>query len=207
MNRPRGITLTALLMALCNAMPWVTIDYGRPHVLQRFVIFTAVICTGYFVIWFYWKGRNWARIGVLLFSFGAIINLFVWNKLGPLLLPTPTHILLAARAILGVALVCYLNTRPVLEFFYPENRQTPLRYGWGRIVYGFWIVLSTVQNHSYLPGANSPGASHVVPTAPHTTGMLAAILVGLLFVAWGTRAGWVPYYPASTKSGRWFCAF
>jgi hypothetical protein len=59
MDRPRGLTLTAILMALCNAFSSVTIDYARPDVLKRFVIFTAVICIGYLVIWFYWEGSNW----------------------------------------------------------------------------------------------------------------------------------------------------
>jgi len=102
---------------------------------------------------------------------------------------------MAARAILGAALLYYLNTRPVLEFFYPENRQTPQRYGWGRIVYGLWIILSSFQNHFPAPGANPPGVSHVLPTAP-TIGTLGAALVGCLLIAWDTRAGFVPYYPA-----------
>jgi hypothetical protein len=83
------------------------------------VMYTVAIGIGYFFIWFYWKGRNWARIAVLLVSFSSIPNILSWSRvsLSPALLPTPAHILLAARAVLGPALLYWLNTRPVVEFF------------------------------------------------------------------------------------------
>jgi drug/metabolite transporter (DMT)-like permease len=122
MNRPKGLALTAILMALCNAMIWATIDYTRPQ-RKGFVILAVIFgcIIGFFFIWSYWKGRNWARIGILLCSGGSIGNLFMWRavSLYPVFLATPTRTLLAVRAVLGAALLYYLNTRPVVEFFYP----------------------------------------------------------------------------------------
>ena|ERR1035437_770705 len=131
MNRPKGLTLTAVLMALCLAMLWATIDYARdPRILHRLLLTTVIISIGVFVVWFYWRGRNWARICVLLWSVGGILSLLAWNRifLGSsrtfsTFSNTPTHIFVAARAILGAALLYYLNTRPVLDFFQPHNRQ------------------------------------------------------------------------------------
>jgi hypothetical protein len=120
MNRPKGLALTAILMALCNAFIWATIKPGRPPYTQRmWLFFTFSICIGYLFIWFYWKGRNWARIAVLLVSFTSIVNLFSWNTvaLSPALQTTPARIVLATRAVLGAALLYWLNTGPVVDFF------------------------------------------------------------------------------------------
>jgi hypothetical protein len=77
MNRPKGLALTAILMALCNALIWATIKPGRPPYTQRmWLFFTFSICIGYLSFWFYWKGRNWARIAVLLVSFTSIVKSF-----------------------------------------------------------------------------------------------------------------------------------
>jgi len=120
MIRPKGLALTAILMALCNALIWATIKPGRPPYTQRmWLFFTFSICIGYLFIWFYWKGRNWARIAVLLVSFTSIVNLFSWNTvaLSPALQTTPARIVLATRAVLGAALLYWLNTSPVVDFF------------------------------------------------------------------------------------------
>ncbi len=72
MNRPRGLGLTALLMIVFNAMGWAIIDWSKPHALAIFIISTILIVIGYVFIWFYWRGRNWARIAVLLCSLLSI---------------------------------------------------------------------------------------------------------------------------------------
>ena len=40
-----------------------------------FSLFTIFIVAGYVVIWFYWQGRNWARVLVLLTSLLCLYNL------------------------------------------------------------------------------------------------------------------------------------
>ena len=67
-------------MVICNAMGWIIIDYSKPHARFTFVIFTALIAIGYVVLWFYWNGRNWARVLVLLNSVVTIFNLRYWNS-------------------------------------------------------------------------------------------------------------------------------
>src|SRR5258708_2620292 len=107
MNRPKGLALTTILMALCNVLIWASIKPERPPYTQRmWLLFTFSICIGYLFIWFYWKGRNWARIAVLVVSFTSIVNLFSWNtvSLSPALQTTPARIVLATRAGLGAAL-------------------------------------------------------------------------------------------------------
>ncbi len=79
MKRPRGITVTTALMCACNALGWFTVDWTKPHAAAVFVVFTVLILIGYVFLWFYWKGRNWARIAVLLTSILTIYNLRFWQ--------------------------------------------------------------------------------------------------------------------------------
>jgi len=172
MNRPKGLTLTVILMVVCNAMLWTTIRPGRPPYTSRmWVAFTVLIGVGYFAIWSYWKGRGWARIGILLVSGISIYNLASWHKFSAAatVLATPAHVMMATRAILGAALLYYLNTRPVLEFFYPENASPKL--GVGRILFGFWIITRNTKDY-----------------AMHPVATLVGMLVGLCVIAWGVRA-------------------
>ncbi len=128
MNRPKGLALTAILMALCNPMILATIKPGRPpYSLRLFLFYTVVICIEYLFIWFYWQGRNWARIAVLLYSILSIFNLVGWNRvyLSPLVRATPAHIVMVSNAVLSVALLYWLNTYPVLKFFERGKKQKP----------------------------------------------------------------------------------
>jgi phosphatidylserine synthase len=114
MNRPRGLGLTALLMVVCNAMGWAIIDWSKPHAAATFIGLTILIVIGYVFIWFYWRGRNWARIAVLLTSILSIYNLRYWNHSNMTM-----HIMIASEAAMGVFLLYWLNTRPVRMFFKP----------------------------------------------------------------------------------------
>jgi len=99
-------------MSATNAMGWAIIDWSSPHAIAIFVIFTLLIAIGYVVIWFYWQGRNWARLLVLLTSL-----LTIWNLRG---LPRASRIervMIVAEALLGIFLLIWLNTRDVRAFF------------------------------------------------------------------------------------------
>jgi len=131
MDRPKGLGLTTFLMALCNVLIWATIKPGRPPYTQRmWLFFTFCICIGYLFIWFYWKGKNWARIAVLLVSFTSVLNPFSWKavSLSPALQTTPARIVLVARGVLGAALLYWLNTGPVVDFFKRDRVVVPPQF-------------------------------------------------------------------------------
>jgi hypothetical protein len=127
MDRPKGLNLSALAMSFCNVMLWVVFyNEARPHFLRVLALFTVVIGIGFVFIWFYWQGKNWARISVLIYSALCVLNLKSWNipSSSPYLRTTPTHVLLASRALLGVVLLFWLNTRPIREFFQSKSLRT-----------------------------------------------------------------------------------
>jgi uncharacterized membrane protein len=111
-ERPVGLTETSVAMSVTNAMGWAIIDWSRPQALLTFIVFTLSIIIGYLVIWFYWKGKNWARIMILLGSVLALFNLRLWNSSGRL-----ERVMIGAEAALALFLLYWLNTRKVKAFF------------------------------------------------------------------------------------------
>jgi len=100
MNRPRGLGLTATLMAVCSAFDWTIPNYANIlHPLRVLAIDVVLIGIEYVFIWFYWMGKNWARTAVLIFSVFQIFGLRMWNTASPSAsyATTPVHVLLIAK--------------------------------------------------------------------------------------------------------------
>jgi len=104
-------------MSLTNAMGWMMLDWGAPHAKTRFVVYTIVILLGYVFVWFYWQGRNWARISDLLCSALAVVNLAAWNTTKAGTVPQLRHVMIACEAALGLFLLYWLNTSVARQYF------------------------------------------------------------------------------------------
>jgi len=111
-HRPKGLTETAVLMSFTNALGWFIVDWSRPYAVTTFCLFTIFIMVGYFVIWFYWEGHNWARVLVLLTSLLCLYNLRYFSR-GRI----ATRVMIGSEAALAVFLLIWLNTPPVRSFF------------------------------------------------------------------------------------------
>jgi len=111
-DRPRGIAETTILMAITNAMGWAIIDWSKPDAARILATNTVLIAIGYVVLWFYWKGKNWARVLVLLGSLLSIFNLFLWRQAGII-----ERVMLALEAAIAFFLLYWLNTGKVRAFF------------------------------------------------------------------------------------------
>ena len=111
-QRPKGLTATAVLMSFTNALGWFIVDCSRPYAVTTFCLFTFFIMIGYFVIWFYWEGHNWARILVLLTSVLCLYNLryFFHPRIA-------VRLMIGSEALLAVFLLFWLNTPKVKSFF------------------------------------------------------------------------------------------
>jgi hypothetical protein len=76
------------------------------------MLYSLLALISFVVIWFFWRGRNWARLLVMATSVLAVTNLsWFW--------PTSSvaKVILVAEAILGAWLLFWLNTRPAKAFF------------------------------------------------------------------------------------------
>src|SRR5580698_3012390 len=115
-ERPRGLIETATAMAIMNATGWAIIDWSLPVAWLMFIVFTILIAFGSLVIWFYWKGKNWARILVLLTSLLCLYNVLLWNRVR-----LPERVIIGIEAALSLFLLYWLNTRKVRAFFSAEK--------------------------------------------------------------------------------------
>ena len=111
-ERPEGLAATTILMCITNAMGWAIIDWTHRHAGITFVLITITIAASYLVLWFYWRGKNWARILVLLNSLLCLYNLRFWNHGGVM-----TRVMIGAEAALAIFLLYWLNTQKVRAFF------------------------------------------------------------------------------------------
>jgi hypothetical protein len=116
MVRPKYLSLTVVLMCITNATGWLTVEWNKPHARTRMVVFTLLILIGYVFLWSYWKGKNWARIAVLLTSALTIYNLRYWHQ-GNI----ASTLTIASEAWIGMFLLYWLNTAQVREFFKSGN--------------------------------------------------------------------------------------
>jgi len=111
-QRPKGLTESAVLMSLTNALGWFIVDWSNPHAATTFLLFSIFILAGYFVIWFFWRGRNWARLLVLLTSLLCLYNLRYFFRGGIV-----ERVMVGSEAVLAVFLLFWLNSRGVKSFF------------------------------------------------------------------------------------------
>jgi hypothetical protein len=108
-------------MVALNVTGWILQYWPRrahPAHLHTFtvvliaLVFVVVRIVAFACIYYYVRGRNWARIAVLLTSVLTILGLFRLNHES-----TVNLISGAAWGILGVFFLYWLNTRPIREFF------------------------------------------------------------------------------------------
>lgn len=146
------------LMIFFNLSLFLAIDY-RENVLPQLVLYFPIVFLVFLLLYFFDKGRNWARILVLI---GAVLNLVFFI---PSLFQGAFQALLALlEAPLSVYLLFFLNQNAAKAFFQPGPDIPPKKAGvplWGKIVVtvvliallaggGIWYfiskTLSSVQN-------------------------------------------------------------
>lgn len=119
--RPKAVTILTWVMAALNPLGYSLL--WNPHktrfiVVFLFLVFSATIATGYLVLWFFWKGKNWARLAVLLNCFVCFYNI----RYIPLHVKNPVEfVMLVGEAAVAVCLLWYLNTREAKSFFKPNR--------------------------------------------------------------------------------------
>ena len=112
MTRPTGFAPLTFTMCVLNPAGLLFFEgSGVPRAIW-IPAALSVILFSYVVLWFFWKGRNWARWLVLITSGLAVFNL--------MLLPTVStlqRVVIVVEATVGAALLFWLNTPAVRGFF------------------------------------------------------------------------------------------
>jgi hypothetical protein len=118
--RPKAVTISTWLMAILNILGYAILWEPDAHktrfaVFFFITVFTLTIVAGYIVLWFFWRGKNWARILVLLNCFLCFYNVHdvhFFLRVNPV-----EKVMLLGEAVLAVFLLYYLNTRRARAYF------------------------------------------------------------------------------------------
>jgi hypothetical protein len=138
MQRPIGITITAILMVF-NACADIVLTLLTPHaktpethfagaaltplVIAIHVVIVALFLFGFATVWFYWRGRSWAR----WVTFACCIFYIT----GLRLVPQQWHrsplgaALTIFSALLSVFLIWYLYRLNVRLWFHERSTAAP----------------------------------------------------------------------------------
>jgi hypothetical protein len=117
--RPRYLLAVTIAMGILNLTAFNNPKRDRLFVT---VLWTEIliVLAGYLVLWFFWKGKNWARNSVLAVSVLSILNLV------SLLRPHGNVIvfdsIVSAWAIVGVFLLYWLNLPDVRDWFKTQSQ-------------------------------------------------------------------------------------
>jgi hypothetical protein len=103
------------MMALLNLFGYALIDWRRPATRQV-VDFSILIFLGYFVLWFYRRGRNWARALVFVTSIVCFLNLYLMLH-GRLKMNLAAKFMVMAEAAVAAFLVAWLYSPQANRFF------------------------------------------------------------------------------------------
>lgn len=113
--RPKVVTTTTWLMAVLNILGYALLwDVRGPKsaIIGVAVIFTFLIAIGYVVLWFFWRGHNWAGILVLLTSLLCLYDLRSFSGANLIV-----KVMLIGGAAVAVFLLSWLNTKPAKLYF------------------------------------------------------------------------------------------
>lgn len=129
--RPQAVTATTWLMAILNALGLAFMADPAPGPFElavRFVNLAVFVTAGYVVLWFYWRGHNWARWLVMI-----TCPLCFWNLTGLPHVNVVAQFMIIAEALVAVFLLWWLNTVTARGFFVKRRSQhagtTPLVTG------------------------------------------------------------------------------
>ena len=116
-QRPARLGAAALLLCVLNIAGVVFYEPldGAPTLMSLVVfgvVFGFIAAISFVVIWFFWRGRNWARWLVLATSVLAVLNVS--------LIPSSSRgaqLLIGLEAAVAIWLLYWLNTRDVSRYF------------------------------------------------------------------------------------------
>src|ERR1035441_8150503 len=107
MTRPRGLTATAVVAALYDAIWYAVFHWTGHNTAPQIVVSTVGVALALFLLWYYWQGCNWARILLICSSFLAVGDLIYWND------ADASRPMLGIKAVLGAFFIWWLNSKRV----------------------------------------------------------------------------------------------
>ncbi len=119
MIKPKGLIETTIAMCIMNVAGFIFVDSSSDSIFMDYIVMGVICIITFFVLWFYWQGKNWARILVLLTSILALFNLIALPGANLLVAS-----LLIIEAAFAAFMLWWLNTQQVRAYFQRVNNET-----------------------------------------------------------------------------------
>jgi hypothetical protein len=111
-GRPALLTPTALALSLINVLGVLLLDPSAGSFRAFLLVYVLLAAVSFAVIWFFWRGQNWARWLVLATSALSLVNITSMPSL-----TRAGTILVVTEAGVAIWLLYWLNTKPVALYF------------------------------------------------------------------------------------------
>lgn len=113
--KPAALNLVTLILCIFNCygiigLFFLNMDAAIFKVYATIAVLFVII--SFVVIWFFHKGRNWARILVLIASFFCFTNLYHFTHY-----PMFTKVILGGQMLFAAYLLYWLNSKEVTAYF------------------------------------------------------------------------------------------
>ena len=106
---------TTVAMGILNLTAFASLKWIHRFFVATLVADIFIVVVSYLVLWFFWKGRNWARLCVLVASVLSVINLL--SLIHPHGIVIVYDSIVIAWAIVGFFLLYWLNLADVRVWF------------------------------------------------------------------------------------------
>jgi hypothetical protein len=116
------MSATTVAMGILNLTAFASLQWIDRFFLVTLVADIFIVVVSYLVLWFFWKGRNWARICVLVVSVLSVINLL--SLIHPRGIVIVYDSIVIAWAVVGFFLLYWLNLADVREWFKTQKKST-----------------------------------------------------------------------------------
>jgi len=118
---PKRLLAVTVAMAILNLTAFAGVTRTRFFVATLMVEIVVVLAS-YAVLWFFWRGKNWARLCVLVVSVGSIVNflsliyphgnVFVFDSI------------VVGWGVVGLYLLYWLNRPDIKRWFRSPGKST-----------------------------------------------------------------------------------
>ena len=120
--RPRFMLATTVAMGTLNLTAFASLKWIHRFFVATLVVDIFAVVVSYLMLWFFWKGRNWARIRVLVVSVLSVINLLALIHPHGIVIVYDSIVI--AWAIVGLFVLYWLNLADVREWFKSQKKST-----------------------------------------------------------------------------------
>jgi hypothetical protein len=114
-GRPSGVAAVTLALAVLAGVNVAYAFAAGPDTTTRAVVL-AYSAIGWAVLYYFWTGRNWARVLIMIQSVFLVLNALLASRVSHQL-----YLYMMALAAVGIFLLFYLNRPEIRSWFVSQT--------------------------------------------------------------------------------------